>query len=97
MAFQSLTAGCGDTNWSASAQTVQDLDADPTGNTVYATGVVTFRRNGKITGTQTMNNRGYSVVSGKVVLIPPFYSVADSKQCLNQLLLLLASIGKQNG
>jgi hypothetical protein len=97
MSFQSISAGCGDTNWSASAQTVQDLDADSTGNTVYATGTVTTRRLGVITGTQTLDNRGYSVVNGNIILRPPFYTIADSKKCLNQLLLALANIGKQSG
>lgn len=75
-------------NWGATAQTVQDLDADPSGNTIYATGTVNWRTvvNGEyVTKSANLSNRG------------TVYHVPDTFACLNQLILALAAIGSQNG
>jgi hypothetical protein len=96
--FKSISKGYnginGNVRWGCSCQTVQDFEADPTGNTIYAVGTINFTGpNG--TTSQTIDNRGYSVVNGRIVLKPPFYGLADAKLCLNEVFRKLVTIGMQ--
>ena len=97
MAFQSQSAGKNGQGWGCSCWTVQDLEADPTGNIVYAEGVVNIRHHGVLVSTQNLSNRGLTIVNGKKIWTPPFYRLEESQTCLNQMLRALITIGMQNG
>lgn len=96
--FKREEAGRNGPNWSASAHTVLDEIADPTGNIIYAEGTVTTRRNKIITSQQTIDNRCIFVVDGK----PKFrkeakvWKQSDSKACMWHVLQQLIHIGMQS-
>lgn len=96
--FESHSVGRNGPNWGASAHTILDEIADPSGDVIYAEGTVTCRRNKQIVSTQTIDNRCIFVVDGK----PRFrkeakvWKQADYKACLWHVLQQLIHIGMQS-
>ncbi len=97
--FERHEAGKNGPNWGASCYTVQDIEADPNGEVIFAIGTLTCRRNKQIVSSHTIDNRCCTIVDGK----PKFkkgatiYKQADWKACLWHVLTQLITIGMQNG
>jgi hypothetical protein len=91
MAFHSMNAGVNGFLWTASCQTVQDLETDPSGNTIYAEGTVTV-----FSGPPAPHSPRAKVFSATLSnRHTEHYTPADAQRCLNQLLFQLAAIGRQ--
>jgi hypothetical protein len=96
--FEEHSAGKNGPNWSASAKTICDWEADKSGEIIYAEGTLTCRRNKIIVSSHAIDNRCCTIVDGK----PKFkkgatiYKQADWKNCLWHVLTQLITIGMQH-
>lgn len=102
--FQSQTIGKGGSNWSVVAYTIQDLEADPSGEIIYAEGIcriftqATIRDPRIITATYSLNNRCIEIINGKPAFIRQreVYKQADAKAALTDIVQKLSIIGMQH-
>lgn len=99
MAFQSTSKKFGGEGYTGDIHTVQDLEADPTGNTIYAEGTLTVTKRGIAFGTAAnidydMNNRGYHKENGRVWYTPPFFTADAANACLHHLFIRMTTMGK---
>lgn len=100
MDFVSVSKKFGGEGYLGDIHTVQDLEADPTGNTIYAEGTLTIiQRNAGEFGTATrvdhaVSNRGYHKENGRIWYTPPFFKTNESAACLHHLFLKLTHMGK---
>lgn len=95
--FQSLSQMIFGFRYKAEVHLVQDFDLDPKGNYIYAESTITKIQ---LTGatqkeeTHYINNRGFSIVNGQKRYHPPFYTIADSVKCLDDIIKKAHAIGR---
>lgn len=98
MAFVSVERKFFGFRYGGTIHTVQDLECDPSGNIIYAEGELkSFRTVGCSTQEDIcyVNNRGFQIVNGQRLYVPPFYTQADADACLTNLLHQMHRIGRQ--
>lgn len=97
MAFVSKNATCSGPGYSGNIHTVQDFQADSTGNTIYAEGEVTVvhqRGVYRIPETIYQNNRSLIITNGQKQYRPPFYKQKDADVCLYNLIQRMHMLGR---